>query len=54
MIVPVTLRQAQKFIEDHHRHNKPPRGWKFGVGLVVDGHGMVGVARVLWEIKAKE
>jgi hypothetical protein len=42
-IVPVTLRQASAFIERHHRHNKPPRGWKFGVGLQRDGE-LVGVA----------
>lgn len=32
-IVPITLRAARAFIETYHRHNKPPRGWKFGVGL---------------------
>lgn len=42
-IVPVTLREASAFIAEHHRHNKPPRGWKFGVGLRVDGE-LVGVA----------
>jgi len=43
-IVPITLRQAQSFVELHHRHNKPPRGWKFGVGLVCDEGQLVGVA----------
>jgi hypothetical protein len=33
-VVPITLREAQAFIAEHHRHNKPPRGWKFGIGLV--------------------
>lgn len=42
-IVPITLRQAQEFIAQHHRHNKPPVGWKFGVGLHVDGE-LAGVA----------
>ena len=42
-IAPITLRDAQAFIEQHHRHNKPPRGWKFGVGLLNDGK-LVGVA----------
>jgi hypothetical protein len=32
-ICPVTLREASAFIERHHRHNKPPRGWKFGVSV---------------------
>ena len=42
-IAPITLRDACAFIERHHRHNKPPRGWKFGVG-VLSGAELVGVA----------
>ena len=42
-VVPITLREASAFIERHHRHNKPPRGWKFGVGLKL-GDELVGVA----------
>lgn len=30
-IVPITLRAANEFIAKHHRHNRPVRGWKFGV-----------------------
>jgi hypothetical protein len=41
--VPVTLREAKAFILQHHRHNKPPVGWKFGVGLRADDR-LVGVA----------
>jgi hypothetical protein len=41
-IVPITLREASAFIAQHHRHNKPPRGWKFGVGVRADN--LVGVA----------
>jgi len=29
----VTFRQAVVFVEKHHRHNKPPRGHKFSIGL---------------------
>lgn len=43
-IVPVTLRQARQFIEKYHRHNKPPVGWKFGVGLLDDTGRAIGVA----------
>lgn len=43
MLVPVTLKAARAFIVTHHRHNKPPRGWKFGVG-VRRGNELVGVA----------
>lgn len=42
-IVPITLRVAADFIAAHHRHNKPPRGWKFGVGIQA-GDRLVGVA----------
>lgn len=39
----MTFRQACMFVADLHRHNKPPRGHKFSVGLF-DGERMVGVA----------
>jgi hypothetical protein len=42
-ITPITLRQASDFIALHHRHNKPPRGWKFGVAVRRDDV-LVGVA----------
>jgi hypothetical protein len=42
-IVPITLRAANAFIAAHHRHNKPVRGWKFGVGLEHEGT-LIGVA----------
>lgn len=42
-VVPITLREACEFVARHHRHNKPPAGWKFGVGLR-NGDEMVGVA----------
>lgn len=42
-VVPITLREAKAFIAVHHRHNKPPVGWKFGVGLRSAGE-LVGVA----------
>lgn len=41
---PVTLRAASAFIATHHRHNKPPLGWKFGVALHADDGSMIGVA----------
>ena len=42
-IVPVTLAEAKRFVSQHHRHNRPPKGWQFGNGLMVDGE-LVGVA----------
>ena len=43
IIVPITLKEANEFIALHHRHNKPPVGWKFGIGLRC-GTELVGVA----------
>lgn len=43
VVRPVTLRTAQEFIAAHHRHNKPPHGHKFSVGVQRDGV-TVGVA----------
>lgn len=43
-IAPITLRAAQEFIEQHHRHNKPPRGHKFSIGLKGDAGELIGVA----------
>ena len=40
---PITLREARAFIEAHHRHSRPPVGWKFGVAVRADG-AVVGVA----------
>jgi len=42
-IRPITLKVAKEFILRHHRHNKPPTGWKFGVGLY-NGDELIGVA----------
>ena len=42
-IQPISLKTAQEFVRQHHRHNKPPVGHKFSVGLY-DGERLVGVA----------
>lgn len=42
---PITLRKAQSFVDDMHRHNKAPRGHKFSLGLF-DNARMVGCAVV--------
>lgn len=44
-IVPVDLKTAQQFVAAHHRHNEPPVGHKFSIG-VADGAHLVGVAIV--------
>lgn len=45
VLQPITLREASAFIAKHHRHHKPPRGWKFGMAVSLDG-AVVGVATV--------
>jgi hypothetical protein len=42
---PVTFREACTFIDEHHRHHRPPSGYKFGIGATDDGQ-LVGVATV--------
>lgn len=41
---PITLKEAKRFVSDEHRHNAPPVGWKFGVGVVDTDGVLVGVA----------
>lgn len=42
-ITPITLREANDFIEQHHRHHGPVRGWLCGAAVSVAGD-VVGVA----------
>jgi hypothetical protein len=44
-LVPVTLAQAKRFVDTHHRHNAHAQSptWKFGVGLIREDT-LVGVA----------
>lgn len=44
-LCPMTLREANDFVERHHRHSVPPRGMKFAIGAH-DGGQVVGVAIV--------
>ena len=46
-VIPLTLRQANDFVEQHHRHSARTAadGGKFAIGLKVDG-ALVGVAIV--------
>lgn len=45
-IVPLTFKAAREFVAAHHRHNKPPVGHKFSIG-VCDRDGVLrGVAMV--------
>ena len=46
-LVPITFREMAKFVTKHHRHCPPPRGWRFGMGIVNGsqsvGGGLLGV-----------
>lgn len=44
-IQPITFQEACEFIRKHHRHHRPPQGWKFGIA-VNDGEKVVGVITV--------
>ena len=44
-IVPVSLKEANAFVERYHRHHKPVVGHKFSIGAT-DGETIVGVAIV--------
>lgn len=42
-VVPITLKEANAFVEQNHRHHGPTVGHKFSIGLS-DGEKIVGVA----------
>ena len=41
-IVPITLREANAFVSEYHRHHGPTTGHKFSIGLS-DGEKIIGV-----------
>ncbi len=41
--VPITLKAANDFVRQHHRHNAPVTGCRFAIGCEVDGR-LAGVA----------
>lgn len=45
-VIPLTLRAANAFVAEHHRHHKPVRGHKFSIGVVDDDGTLRGVAIV--------
>lgn len=45
-LVPVDFKTAKDFVEGWHRHNKPPTGHKFSLGVATDEDVLVGVACV--------
>ena len=45
MVVPITLREANEFVANFHRHNKPTQGGRFAIGAST-GRDLIGVAIV--------
>lgn len=33
-VIPITLREANAFVDEHHRHHKATQGCKFALGLL--------------------
>lgn len=48
-LVPVPWAAVRAFIGEHHKHNEPPRGWRFGFGIRNGGRliGVVSVGRAV-------
>ena len=46
IIVPISLKEANSFVEKYHRHHNPVVGHKFSIGVVDDNENLVGVAIV--------
>lgn len=44
-LVPISLKEANAYVERYHRHHKPVVGHKFSIAAAVDGE-IVGVAIV--------
>ena len=44
-LVPISIREANLWVAHHHRHNRPPQGALFSLGVEQDGQ-LVGVALV--------
>ena len=52
ILLPITLKEARSFVDNFHRHNKPPQGGKWAIGAS-DETRLVGVAIVRRPIARK-
>ena len=41
---PITLTEAKRYVNEHHRHNEAPLSWSFGVAAETEDGELVGVA----------
>ena len=46
VIIPITIAEANSFVEQHHRHHKPVPGHKFSIGIADPENKVRGVAIV--------
>lgn len=46
LLVPITHREANAFIREHHSHHLPPQGMKFAIGVATEGGHICGVVTV--------
>ncbi|MDR0818464.1 MAG: hypothetical protein LBN43_02675 [Oscillospiraceae bacterium] len=52
-LCPISLKTAQQFVNEHHRHNSSPQGHKFSIGLM-EGERLIGVVIVGRPIARKQ
>lgn len=45
-VIPISLKQANEFVEKYHRHHSPVVGHKFSIGALDNKDSLVGVAIV--------
>ena len=43
-IIPLTLRELNELVAQHHRHHKPTQGHRFSLGVLYDGRLVGGVS----------
>ena len=43
-VIPLTLKAANAYVKEHHRHNKPCVGHRFSIGALDEDDNIVGVA----------
>lgn len=42
-LIPISFKDACDYVKTHHRHNKPPTGHKFSIGVVDLENNLIGV-----------
>ena len=52
---PISLRDANEYVRQHHRHHKPVAGHKFSIGCEADGAlvGVIIAGRTRWRLEER-